>query len=113
MICRSRATAPSSRSPATSSSSKTRSRVCAALAALLITSALTSCASVSSPAKASPEIFQPRILRLAAGQPVPTRDGVYSPQHDETWHSPAAFAALERENLNLASALTQERNRRN
>lgn len=43
---------------------------------------------------------------------MPTRDGAYAPQTDETWHSPAAFAQLEQENLNLAAALTQERNRK-
>ncbi len=79
--------------------------------ALAATLALTSCASVSSPAKASLQVYQPRVLRLEMGKPVPTRDGVYQPQHDETWHSAAAFEQLEREVLTLNAALLQERNR--
>ncbi|MBI5689265.1 MAG: hypothetical protein HZC55_04150 [Verrucomicrobia bacterium] len=87
--------------------------LCCALAGMTLASCgLTSCASVSSAPPASRQIYQPRVLRLAAGQPVPTRDGAYAPQTDETWHSPAAFAQLEQENLNLAAALTQERNRK-
>jgi hypothetical protein len=88
-----------------------RSALCAA-AMLATSSALISCASGSSARKASLQIYQPRVLRLPAGQPIPTRDGVYSPQTDEVWHSAAAFEQLERENLNLAAALAQERNRK-
>ncbi len=72
---------------------------------------VTSCASVSSPARGSLQIYQPRVLRLAPGLPVPTADGTYTPQIHETWHSAAAFEQLEREVLTLTAALTQERNR--
>lgn len=99
-------------SPAISKRSPMRSRGCALLAALLITSGLTSCASVSSPARASLAIYQPRILRLEARQVIATRDGTYVPQRDETWHSAAAYERLERENLNLTAALAQERSRK-
>jgi hypothetical protein len=88
-----------------------KSRGCALLAAMLISAGLTSCASVSSPDRALLQIYQPRVLRLETNRPVPTRDGIYTPQADEAWHSPAAFEQLERENLNLAAALVQERNR--
>ena len=91
---------------------KLKSLFCAAAAITLL---LTACASVSSGPTASPpasaQIYQPRALQLPAGQPVQTRAGVYVPQADETWHSAAAFELLERENLNLAAALAQERNR--
>ena len=85
-----------------------------ALAVLLSSSALMSCASGSSPGRASPalQVYQPRVLRLAAGQSVPTRDGTYQPQRDEVWHSAAAYEQLEREVLTLNAALAQERNRR-
>lgn len=99
-------------SPAISKRSPMKSRACALLAALLITSGLTSCATVSSPARASLEIYQPRVLRLEAGQVIATRDGTYIPQADETWHSAAAYELLERDNLNLAAALAQERSRK-
>lgn len=70
---------------------------------------LTSCASASSAPKVSPQIYQPRVLQLKAGQPVPTKAGTYLPQADEVWHSDAAFRQLEQENINLASALAQLR----
>lgn len=90
---------------------KPRSPLCALVVTTLAIVALTSCASVSSAPRASPQIFQPRVLRLQAEQPVTTRDGIYRPQTDEVWHSARAYEQLEKENLNLAAALAQERNR--
>jgi hypothetical protein len=90
---------------------KTKSAACAALALLLISSGLTGCGSASSVPKAWPQLYQPRVLRLGAGQPVETRDGRYLPQVDETWHSAAAYEALEASALNLSAALAQERSR--
>jgi hypothetical protein len=83
-----------------------------ALAVMTSSAVLMSCASASSVPRASLQIYQPRVLRLQASQPIPTRDGVYSPQTDEVWHSARAFEQLEQENLNLAAALSQERNRK-
>jgi hypothetical protein len=37
-------------------------------------------------------IYQPRVLRLPAGVPVATAEGVYTPASDEDWHSAAALA---------------------
>ena len=91
---------------------KPKSRLCALAVMTLVIAALTSCASVSSAPPVSLQVYQPRVLRLAAGQSVPTQDGIYRPQTAEVWHSAAAFAQLEQENLNLAAALTQERNRK-
>lgn len=66
------------------------------LVATLTLGALTSCAIVSSRGKASLQVYQPRVLTLQAGRPVPTRDGgTYTPQVDETWHSDAEFRAVE------------------
>lgn len=91
---------------------KTKSLLSALAVMTLACAGLTSCASVSSAPSASSQIYQPRVLRLQAGQAVTTRDGIYRPQTDETWHSARAFEQLEQENLNLAAALTQERNRK-
>ena len=44
---------------------------------------------------------------------MPTAAGIYIPQTDEVWNSAAAFNELEEDNLNLAAALAQERNRNN
>lgn len=75
----------------------------------MLSGLLTSCASASSAPKALPSLFQPPVLRLAAGQEVPTRDGPYRPPADEVWHADARYRALEQENINLAAALAQLR----
>ena len=85
--------------------------LCAIGAMMLLSASLMSCTSVSSADRASLQIYQPRVLRLAAGQETPTRDGRYLPQVDEVWHSDAAYRALEQENNNLAAALAQLRAR--
>jgi hypothetical protein len=91
---------------------KTKSAACVA-AVMMIASVLpTGCASVSSAPRESLQIYQPRSLRLSAGIPVQTKDGIYRPQVDELWHSAAAYAQLEQEAINLAAALAQERNRK-
>ena len=90
---------------------KTTSTACVLAALLLITSALTGCATASSALKASPQLYQPRVLRLLPGQPVQTADGIYTPQAAETWHSAPAYNALESQALNATAALAQERAR--
>jgi len=102
-------------SPATSRQKSPRSRpasrLCAIAGILLLSLWLTACASVSSVPRESLQIYQPRVLRLSAGQEVQTVDGRYRPQVAEVWHSDAAFRQLEQENLNLTAALAQERAR--
>lgn len=86
--------------------------LCVVLAAILM---LTGCASVPSAESASSpasQMYQPRVLRLKKGQPVQTREGIYIPENDEDWHSPAAFEQVSREAFNAAAALAQERARR-
>ncbi len=78
---------------------------------LLLSSLLTGCVSDSSAPKVSLQIYQPPVLRLAAGQEVATKDGRYLPQVDEVWHSDARYQQLEHENINLSAALAQERAR--
>lgn len=71
---------------------------------------LTGCATVSSAPMASLQLYQPPVLRLKAGLPIQTVDGIYTPQVDETWHSAARYQAVESEAINAAAALAQRRN---
>jgi hypothetical protein len=59
--------------------------------------ALTSCAPSSSTNVKPLNIYQPSILSLEKGKAVITKDGVYTPQTDEVWHSDARYRKLERE----------------
>ena len=90
---------------------KTRSSASALVVALTITLGLTGCATASSEPRESRQLYQPRVLRLEARQVIATRDGLHIPQVDETWHSAAAYEALEAQALNLSAALAQERAR--
>jgi hypothetical protein len=78
------------------------------LALLAMLCSLTACALGSreeSASLAASVLYQPPTLRLKAGHPVQTPDGIYTPQRDETWHSDARFRQLEQENIDLAAAL--------
>lgn len=91
---------------------KSKKPVSAVWAVLTTTALLTSCASAPSAAPASSRIYQPRVLELPAGQPVQTREGIYVPQTNETWHSAAAYEQAGREAMNAAAVAAQERARR-
>ena len=58
---------------------------------------LTSCASDSLMNVPDLNIYQPSTLKLEKGSPIQTKNGVYTPQTDEIWHSDARFRRLERE----------------
>lgn len=73
------------------------------LATLLTSFALTGCACASRRTSASLQ-GSPRILRLESGTPVRTKDGLYNPQQDETWHSQSEYLRLEQEVLMLSRA---------
>jgi hypothetical protein len=73
------------------------------LATLLTSFVLTGCACASRRTSGSLQ-GSPRILRLEAGTPVQTKDGLYSPQQDETWHSQSEYLRLEQEVLMLSRA---------
>lgn len=92
-----------------------RSSSCFAACLALSTSALLiGCSTVSPVPEASSahsRLYQPRILRLEAGQVIATKDGTYLPQQDEMWHSPQAFEDVETKLLNALAALDQNRNR--
>lgn len=86
---------------------------CGAATTLLIMSLLTGCTNELSENEAlSRRLYQAPILRLEAGIPVQTRDGVYIPQVPEVWHSPARFETMEREVFNLSAALQEAKSAR-
>jgi len=58
---------------------------------------LTSCGSGSFPNVSNLNIYQPSTLRLKKNSPIQTKDGIYTPQTDEVWHSDARYRDLERE----------------
>jgi hypothetical protein len=58
---------------------------------------LTSCGSGSLPSGSNLNIYQPSTLRLKKNSPIQTKDGIYTPQKDEVWHSDARYRKLERE----------------
>lgn len=57
---------------------------------------LTSCSKNSSPKSGTLNIYQPSTLQLQKGQAVQTKEGVYTPETDEVWHSDKRYRALER-----------------
>ena len=87
---------------------KTKLSAWSAAMILLTSFALTGCKSVSTEKEASRRtLYQPPILNLAAGVPVQTADGIYTPQVDEIWHSPQRYEERAAEARNLAAALQQ------
>lgn len=90
---------------------KTKSLFSALAAMTLASALLTGCATGSSAPKESAQIYQPRVLQLQAGMPVPTKAGTYIPQTDEVWHSAAAYEEVESQLINVTAALAQERAR--
>ena len=66
---------------------------------LLISVALTSCASNSPTVADSMTLYSPPFLRLAAGTVVETKDGRYTAQVSEVWHSDAEYQRRVREAL--------------
>tara|TARA_R100001163_G_C4956832_1_gene122297 strand:+ start:13 stop:261 length:249 start_codon:yes stop_codon:yes gene_type:complete len=69
----------------------------ALLATSILMIGLTSCATSSSTKSGTLNIYQPSTLNLAAGTPIQSKEGVYTPQTDEVWHSDARFRKLERQ----------------
>lgn len=69
-----------------------------ALVLTMMTSfALISCEQSLRPLTTGMTIYQPSILNLEAGTTIQTKDGVYTPQVDEIWHSDKRYRTLERE----------------
>ena len=58
---------------------------------------LTSCASDSTLNVNSLNIYQPSTLKLEKGTLIQTKEGGYTPQIDEVWHSDSRYRRLERE----------------
>lgn len=89
---------------------KTKSALCVLVVTMLLSSLPTGCATASSAPKGSLQLYQPRVLQLPAGVPIPSKAGIYTPQVDEVWHSAAAYQDLENQLINTAAALSQQRN---
>lgn len=67
---------------------------------LLCSLLLAGCAAKPVPVEATVStlnIYQPSILSLEAGTRVETREGVYTSQTDEVWHSDKRYRELERQ----------------
>jgi len=69
----------------------------ARLVLMLLTIGLTSCETSSLTKSGTLNIYQPPILNLQKGIPIQSKEGIYTPQTDEVWHSDARFRKLERE----------------
>jgi len=67
------------------------------MAIMILVIGLTSCGTSSSTKSGTLNIYQPSILSLAAGTPIQSKKGIYTPQTDEVWHSDARFRKLERQ----------------
>ena len=63
---------------------------------MILMTGLTSCGTSSSTNSGTLNIFQPPILNLQKGIPIQSKEGIYTPQTDEVWHSDARFRKLER-----------------
>jgi hypothetical protein len=57
---------------------------------------LTSCDQNLWKKKGELNIYQPSILSLEKGKSIQTKDGIYTPETDEVWHSDKRFRILER-----------------
>lgn len=66
---------------------------------MIVMIALTSCVPNSSKNAKPLNIYQPSILSLEKDKPVPTKDGIYTPQTDEVWHSDKRYRQVERDLL--------------
>jgi hypothetical protein len=80
--------------------SKISLRLCGLLALSVMLSLLTGCGSVSSKNARILNVYQPSVLGLEAGVPIQAKEGIYTPQTDETWHSDKRFRELERKLIN-------------
>lgn len=89
---------------------KTKSKSSALVTILAATCLLTGCAGGLSADRAGLVIYQPRILSLKAGIPIQAKEGIYTPQMDEVWHSAAEYQALEDQITDAAAARAQRKN---
>lgn len=66
-------------------------------ALIAVTIGLTSCGQNFWKKEEPLNIYQPSILSLEKGKPIQTKDGIYTPETNEVWHSDKRFRLLERE----------------
>jgi hypothetical protein len=92
-----------------------KSTVCAISATMLLSVLLTGCVTkplADSESLSQSRLYSPSVLRLPAGQPVQTLDGLYTPTGNEVWHSDARFRIEEQQLLDAVTALNQLRNQK-
>lgn len=68
-----------------------------ALVLMIATIALTSCGPSFWKKERPLNIYQPSIILLEKNKLIQTKDGVYTPQTDEVWHSDTRYRLLERD----------------
>ena len=73
-----------------------RSKVYVMSVLVLLLSALTSCSNSSSMKNTTLNIYQPSTITLPAGNAIQTKEGQYTPQTEEIWHSDKRYRDLER-----------------
>ena len=61
---------------------------------------LTGCATGSLPKKPTLNLYQTPVLRIEAGTVIDTKDGIYTAQQDEIWHSDYRYRQLELKVIN-------------
>lgn len=89
---------------------KPKSPVCEISVILLLSSLLTGCATVSPVDQGSLSqslLYSPPVLRLPAGKPVQTLEGLYTPKNDEVWQSDARFRQMEQQLLDATTTITE------
>lgn len=87
--------------------SKLKSKSSALLILLTLTLVLIGCASGSPVERYYSPISQPDYLYLPAKAKVPTAQGLYQPPTAQKWISEAKLLKLERENMDLITAINQ------
>lgn len=66
------------------------------LCSLLLAGCVTTKEPEFAPVSSALNIYQPSILALKAGTRVETKEGIYTTQTDEVWHSDKRYRDLER-----------------
>jgi hypothetical protein len=91
---------------------KTLMPPCVLAVILILSLGQTSCGTVPQPPPASSvaslTLYQPLTLQLAAGVPIKSKAGIYTPQVDEIWYSPQEYAKVVNQLYNNINAADQK-----
>lgn len=80
---------------------------------LMLTLGLIGCANVSPPELYYSPTSQPDYLYLKSGVAIQTKQGLYKPPTEQKWVSEAKLLTLERQNLDLVTAIKQQNAKNN